>query len=297
MRRIFIGLAFIAMLFSCLTASAKVVAAADSARNAAIDEAAKDSDFIHAYILIISEGKAFYSAYGHAAIRMVCPSKKLDYSFTFEMDMSKSSDIDVLTRKAHAGFAYLPTQKFLKQYKDAGRGVKQYELNLTPKEKQNLWRILDEESARGSVWTFDYSAVNCQSMVIYAINKAIQPCQLNFKKMNPILTGDYGEWIDYVNRNSPWVGLLMHSVLAGVDENSVAPLDKMTPAILAEMMPDAEIVDSTGMGRPMMKNKPQTVLKQTYIIKPCWFTPIMALVVLVVLIIAVVVLLRMKKRK
>lgn len=296
MKRVFTVALSIALLFTGLTASAKDVSA-DSLRNVAIDEAARDSNFIHAYILVITEGRAFYSVYGHAALRMVCPSKGLDYCFTFEMDMSKSSNIDVLTRKAHAGFAYLPTQKFLKQYADEGRGARQYELNLTPREKQNLWRILDQESARGAVWTFDYTTVNCQSMVLYAINKAIQPRQLNFRSINPVLTGDFGEWIDYVNRNSPWVRLLMWSVLAGVDGSTVSPLDKMTPGMLAEMMADAEIADSTGTGRPMAKNAPQTLLRQTYIDKPCWFTPTMAVAAAVILMIAAILLLRKRKKK
>ena len=80
----------------------------DSVKVDSLNQAASNPDFIQAYLLVISEGKAFYSVYGHAALRMVCKEKGLDYCFTFEMDMNKSSYLDVFTRKAKAGFAPEP---------------------------------------------------------------------------------------------------------------------------------------------------------------------------------------------
>lgn len=74
----------------------------DSVKVDSLNQAASNPDFIQAYLLVISEGKAFYSVYGHAALRMVCKEKGLDYCFTFEMDMNKSSYLDVFTRKAKA---------------------------------------------------------------------------------------------------------------------------------------------------------------------------------------------------
>ena len=118
----------------------------DSVKVDSLNQAASNPDFIQAYLLVISEGKAFYSVYGHAALRMVCKEKGLDYCFTFEMDMNKSSYLDVFTRKAKAGFAPVPTSQFLDSYKQEGRGVKAFLLNLQPKEKQNLWKVLDEEA-------------------------------------------------------------------------------------------------------------------------------------------------------
>src|SRR5574344_2701363 len=102
-----------------------------------LNVAAAAPDFIHASILLMSEGDEIYSIMGHAALRLQCPSKKLDYCFTFEMNMDESSWIDFLTHSAKAGFAPTETTVFLKQYKESGRGVKQYKLNLSPKTKQN----------------------------------------------------------------------------------------------------------------------------------------------------------------
>lgn len=53
----------------------------DSAQVARLNRVAANPNFIQAYLLVISEGKAFYSVYGHAAIRMVCKEKGLDYFY------------------------------------------------------------------------------------------------------------------------------------------------------------------------------------------------------------------------
>lgn len=89
----------------------------DSSKVAIIDKEAANPDFIHAYLLIVDAGKAFYSVSGHAAIRMVCAEKGLDYCFSFEPDMDKSSYLDLFTRKAKAGFIPVQSGKFLDAYR------------------------------------------------------------------------------------------------------------------------------------------------------------------------------------
>lgn len=252
----------------------------DSAQVARLNRVAANPNFIQAYLLVISEGKAFYSVYGHAAIRMVCKEKGLDYCFTFEMDMNKSSYLDVFTRMAKAGFAPVPTSQFLDSYKQEGRGVKAFQLNLQPKEKQNLWKVLDEEAMNGSVWTFDYTSVNCMSMVTYAINKAIAPAEVKLKTLPQVTQGDMGEWMDYVSRRSPWVRLIMHSVLWNVKDGEAKSEDLLTP----EMM-EAVIADASGKVRSLSIGKTSTLLPQVYQDNPCWFRPWMALVLTVLVIV------------
>lgn len=257
----------------------------DSVKVDSLNQAASNPDFIQAYLLVISEGKAFYSVYGHAALRMVCKEKGLDYCFTFEMDMNKSSYLDVFTRKAKAGFAPVPTSQFLDSYKQEGRGVKAFLLNLQPKEKQNLWKVLDEEAMNGSVWTFDYTSVNCMSMVTYAINKAIAPAEVRLKTLPQVVKGDMGEWMDYVSRRSPWVRLIMHSVLWNVKDGEAKSEDLLTPEMMEAVMPQAVIADASGKVRSLSIGKPSTLLPQVYQDNPCWFRPWMALVLTVLIIV------------
>ena len=276
------------MLGLSLGIHAENQAKADSLKAAAIDKEAEDPDFVHAYLLYISPGKAFYSVYGHAAIRLVCQKKSLDYCFSFEMDMKKSSYLDVFRRQAKAGYFLLPTTQFLNKYQEEGRGITAYELNLAPREKQNLWRFLDTQVGGGATWTFNCTSVTCLSMTLYAIGTAIQPSQIEYKHLPSVLSGEYTDWIDYVSRRSPWVRLILRSALSGVDGKTVDTEDKLAPEMLDEVLPQAIITDSIGKHpRSLIAGEPTVLNQATYQDAPCWFRPYMALILLVIVIVAI----------
>ena len=188
-------------------------------------------------------------------------------------------------RKAKAGFALAPTPVFFKSYQEEGRGITQYELNLAPKQKQELWRILDQETEKGAEWDFNYTTVNCLSMVFYAINEAIQPERIQFNHLPDIVKGDYTDWMDYVSRRSPWVRLIMRTVLHGVDGTTIAPEDKLSSEMVKEVLPSAVIVAQDGHQRPLMTGKAKSIQEATYQDVPCWFTPSMALMIFLILVV------------
>lgn len=271
-------------------------ASTDSIAAKEIDRQAASEDFIHCYILLISEGRTIYSAFGHTAIRMVCPSKQLDYCFTFEMNIEESSYLDMYRRKAKAGFTCVPSQLFLDSYKKEGRGIISEELNLMPKEKQNLWKILDEETQKGSTWQFDYTSINCTSMTMYAIGKAIAPAEIKYKKMPVVVYEDLDEWTDYITEASPWARIGLHMILRDVDNTQAKPEDLLTPPMMKAVLPNVIISSSKG-DRSLVKGKAKTLSKQTYTDKPFWFSPDMVLVILMILLLASAFILYKKKNK
>jgi hypothetical protein len=281
----------------CLQSHAQDGKAVDSLKAAQINREAADPNFIHAYLMQITPGKACYSVYGHTAMRLVCPSKNLDICVTFEMDMETTHYADLFRRKAKAGYLNVPTDRFLSQYKSEGRGITAFELNLNAKQKQDLWRFVDEENSKGPVWTFDFTEVNCTSMAFYAINKVIEPSQLKFKKMPPIVYGELSEWMDYVSRKSPWVRLIVHGGLWGVDEKQIKPENLLTPEMSVDVLPYVTFSDSTGRPIPLVKGKMLTILPTVYKDEPCWFTPTMAMLAVAVLIILTITLVIYKRQR
>ena len=264
-----------------------------------INAAALDPNFIHASILLMSEGDEIYSIFGHTAIRMQCPSKNLDYCFTFEMDMEKNSWIDFITHDAKAGFAPAETPTFLKQYTASGRGVKAYELNLTPKEKQKLWQVLDEQSTDGSSWTFDYYHINCTSMVFFAINSCLQRGDhLSFQHTNPVLLQNYHAVVNYSAAPYVWSRLFWNTMIIGNGNKQGEVTDMITPKLLGESMSSIVITDSSAHQRPFIIGK---IIQLTPIIVtplPCWFTPKMAIALICILIITLpFAFIRWKKQK
>ena len=64
---------FILGIFLCVVfgSFAQVQTQEDSLKAVAINKEAENPNFIHAYLLDISPGKAFYSTFGHEAITIV----------------------------------------------------------------------------------------------------------------------------------------------------------------------------------------------------------------------------------
>lgn len=279
------------------TTNVNAQATTDSINAATINKEAESPDFIHAYIIDITPGKAFYSTFGHAAIRLKCPSKKLDYCFSFEMDMSKSTKLDVFRRTAKAGYGMMPSQEFINSYKQEGRGVIAYELNLSPKEKQNLWKFLDKSTSNGSNWTFNYTSVNCLSMVLYAINSAIMPNQIEYQYLPSITKADFSSWEDYTTCRSPWVNILFHTFLPDDEGEHMSPEDRLTPEMLHEVLPKAIIKDSIGKNaRNLIMGSPTILVHKIYEDEPCWFKPWMAVGMTIVLLIGIVGILLINKK-
>lgn len=287
-------LSILAICFSLCFSQVRAEHIADYSKDTVINKEASNPDFIHAYLLVADAGKALFSISGHAAIRLVCKEKGLDYCFSFELDMNKSSYLDAVTRKGKAGFIPIPTEKFLNSYKQEGRGVQAFELNLTPKEKQNLWKVLDSESMEGPVWTFDCTSVNCMSMVTYAINKSVVPMRVKVMKLPHEAQGDLSEWIDFVAKRSPWVHILMHLVFFGTDESQIKPDDLLMPEMMIQVMPHMVVVDSMGHPRKLMKGSPIVLLPQIYEDKPCLFSPTVAMLLLLALLSFVLIRRKMK---
>lgn len=255
---------------------------------------------IHSYLLFAGPGNKVYNVFGHSFIRMYSPTAKLDFCFSFEIDTEKSGAIDFVRRRSKAGFVAVETPMFLKQYADEHRGMKQYELNLTYREKQNLWRLLDEEVERGSEWTFDYYNVNCSSMTLYAIENALDGRTLNFTNYNDVLRGNYHDCVDYMAQNSPWAGLFWNAIVIDGGDAHGDLNCKMAPRLLNESLPGAVLTDSAGSSVPLIvKGSFKQLLPQHIVDEPLWFTPTMALVIAVLLVMLVVLVVwrRLKTRK
>lgn len=287
---------FLLSFFCLCSYAAGNKAEADSLLRDSLNKEAMSPDFIHAYIEIASPGDKVYSCYGHTAIRLQCPSKKLDYCFTFEMDMEQTGAWDFISHNGKAGFAAAPTEMFLSQYRTEGRGVKQYELNLMPKEKQTLWRLLDEQVAQGANWTFDYYKVNCTSMILWVISNALDSCSIDFPRLPECMQGTYHDDVTYMAEQSPWYGLVWHGIIMFDGGQHGDATEMMAPRMLAESLPYARIINKEGKSRPLLKGKAQVLCPLTYKDEPCWFTPWMALTVLVILVALIAYVIRRKTK-
>ena len=184
------------------------------------DEAALDSlrqrdDFVTASLLVSTPGEKAYSAYGHCVVRMECPTFDLDYCFSFELytDDTPGDYLRFFSGRTKAGFQAHKTSEYLQQCRHDGRGVTQWTLSLNPRQKQELWRGLDENIMEGMTQQFDYSYHNCTSMSFRAVGSQLQGERLVVKAWPEVMRQNVRDMYTDYSRTSQWMQLGMQTIM------------------------------------------------------------------------------------
>ena len=166
---------------------------------------ADSSNFVTASLLVTSPGKACYSNLGHCTVRLECPMFNLDYCFSFETDVEPGDFLRFFAGQANGHIVAVPTAEYLKPAQREGRGVKQYVLNLTPHERQELWKILDQDMVNEKNRKFNFLQNNCSSISMLMIEDALLGEQI-FYRWHPMVPESLptGEAIRFTQRHSPW---------------------------------------------------------------------------------------------
>ena len=94
-----------------------------------------DPNFVTASLLVFGPGEALYGRAGHIAFRLECPKFNLDYAFSYEGEAAGDQILKFFAGRLKMGMFAIPTQEFLKQYIETGRGCRQYVLDLSPAAK------------------------------------------------------------------------------------------------------------------------------------------------------------------
>ena len=236
-------------------------------------------DYITASILVVSPANEVYSMFGHCALRLNCPSKQMDYCFTFEMSSDTKGILNFFTGQSLGGFKPAPTQDYLDYYRKEQRSVTQYTLNLTPAEKLQLWKAADEEVARGNYWHYDYRRIQCASMLIYLVEKALD---------HPIVYHNLPQQVQGTQRyqglaegeSFPW-SVFCFQTMKGTEMDVTEPIEeKLTPRTLPLTWQQATVGDN----RTLIAGNSESLLSGQSI-KPTVFSPLRACTLLLLIVV------------
>ena len=196
-------------------------------------------DYIRASLLIVDPASEVYSLFGHCALRLDCPSQQMDYCFTFETSTDTKGLLSFMRGTAMGGFMASQTDHYLSAYRQAGRGVTQYDLNLTPTEKLLLWQIVDDELARGFCRHYDYLHTQCTSMVVSLVKRALKN-QIVYSNLPEQLNGSFRDVL-FTTARHPWSVFFWQTVM-GPDADATQPLeDKLVPVLLPQVWQKATV--------------------------------------------------------
>ena len=234
---------------------------------------------VYAYYVVVTPGNTVASMFGHAAIRMSCPSVGLDYCFTIKTPEIKDELFDILFGHLRMGLVPEETAMFRDDYTKQGRGITEYQLNLTLDESRRLWQALDEQVARGLYWDMDYVNNGCTQVtfdLLYDLMRVRDGLNVDdvIRTALPIQTRRDAV-LNCLDPNT-WWGFLLHSCYAGPLDEQVSPRRLVVvPADGAKVLEQAGLV----LSKEELSRSSVTPLPEQRI----WFTPLMAAVLFLLL--------------
>ncbi len=272
---------FLFLMIVCLILPKKILA---GTRNEAFQLLPDSSNFVTVSMLVTSPTDNLYSVFGHATLRLECPIHQLDYVFTFENDPDVNPFMTGIAGKSTSNFVAVPTEEYLNNVKTEGRGTQQYELALTLHEKQDLWRLLDEDMVHGRRHHFNLLTSNCLSSSLAKVRECLHDEYIDWGEPQFPHTLCNGDYLRYSMKNHPWVEFVFVTVGGHVYDEYIQADLRLTPELVFPMMQQAQIVNlKTGERRPMLTGKTETLIEAKVVPKPSVITPMWAFGVLLAL--------------
>lgn len=252
-----------------LTLASAVFAADAAALSDGIDR--NDPNFIKASLVIASPGEELFSCVGHACLRMECPTFKLDNCFTYESEDVKSRVLTFFTGRLRMGMFSVPTPQMLDLYKEDGRGVRQYELNLPAAVKRRLWKVLDDKVAQGVELPYDYVQRGCALAMLHCLLEALGDVELQVPSWPEKFELTRREIMADALESHPWMRIFLQTFI-GADLDWVSDKKEkiLLPSDLLEFLRSSKVAGQTivsGEGKPLAP-----VSKRQLAEKP-WLTP------------------------
>lgn len=237
-----------------------------------------DDDFVIVSLFIVEPGDVLISRLGHAAIHMRCPEHNLDYVFSYESESILEKPFAFLSNKLKMGMAAISPEEYLEDYRQEGRGVKEYELNLPIEAKQNLWRVLDNYLMKGMDLKYNYLERGCAHSTLMMIKEGLGDTPLKYGAWPAEYDQTRREIAHNHLKEYPWTRLLLHILSNGVIDKECSKEQKV---ILPSQLPEVLSI-ATVNGQPIITKDPVCLI-ESIPAKRHWFTPLLVSLIILAL--------------
>lgn len=246
---------------------------------------------IRVSLLTCSPHDEIYSLYGHTAIRYEDKASKTDIvvnygMFSFKKPFFVARFVLGLTDYE---MGIQDFNDFCYEYQYFGSQVTQQEINLTPEEKGQLLKALQDNYANARVYRYNYFYNNCTTKARDIILKSING-KIEYK--NAIdRSVSFRDLIHGCNANYSWASF-GNDLLLGfkADMQTTREEQQFLPDNLMRDFGQAKIVSADGSARPLVKNTEIIVKGNDYAIAgKTKVTPQFVFITLLLLIAAIVV--------
>ena len=249
----------------------------DTVFNDNVDRTAED--FVIASLLVADPGTVMYTVLGHACVRLQCPSFGMDYCFSYESESVRNRVLDFLSDKLMMGLFAIPVEEYCDFYRNDGRGVYEYTLNLPIEVKRELWRILDEHVAQGHRLPYDYYHRGCATTALEFVKEALGEIVIVYDRSLYEYAPTARELCVKYSQDAKWVQFFA-LILVGseADEPLVGDKQLIIPIDLVHALQKAKV-----NGEYLLESDPMVLVEGEPQVNDGWFTPLVLAIILLVL--------------
>lgn len=203
-------------------------------------------DFIKASLITADPGnQSLFSVFGHAAIRLQCPTYDLDYCFSYESE-NLSKDIGrFASGKMQMGMMAFPLKDYLPL---DPRAISEYPMNLPPHAKVKLWEILDGHLQEEYCMQYDYLHKACAYMNLVMLDEmdaALEDIEIKYNEFPTNLEKmTYGDLLCAESNEASWTRFWISTICYGketIDPNIPIKHKVMYPDLLVYTLQHATI--------------------------------------------------------
>ena len=220
----------------------------------AIEIQPDSSNYVIASIVLSSPGEEAFFALGHSGLRLQCPSKGLDFCFSYSTIVPPGPEFNLLLLfgQMKGGFEALPYDEYMDTFRQTGRGVIEYPLNLTLNEKRELWRLMDNKMMLGPTLPFDFLYNNCTSTLYHSLESVMEREDFVYPRLSP-LDMRVRDAFHVLFADAPWIEFFGITMLSAIPPDDPCPLELvLCPSLWARLLPEATIVGIEGSSRPAL---------------------------------------------
>lgn len=200
----------------------------------------------HISLITCSPGKELYSAFGHSALRVHDPAHKIDRTYnygTFDFDQPNFYSNYAKGRPLFM-LSVSSTKYFVRAYVYENRSVYENVLQLTQKQKQQLYELLEENNLpENREYRYDYIYDNCATRIRDMLEKVVNgPVVFDTFSTPPAST--FRELMDLYLENQPWGDFGIDLALSSVIDTFAPPYYRMfLPDYLQKGFENAHIIE------------------------------------------------------
>jgi hypothetical protein len=213
-------------------------------------------------LITCSPGEEVYSKFGHTAIRINDPSKKLDLVFNYGVFSFETANFYLKFIKGETDYqlgAY-ETAYFLPEYKQRNSTVWEQILNMTVPEKRNLFDMLIKNyQPENRVYRYNFIFDNCATRPRDKILGALQG-YVKFQANDDSKT--FRQWVGVYVGTDTWLKFGI-DVIFGLDADKTASQSEtmFLPEVLMNDFQTAQIMNFNGENRKLISEKTTLVTK------------------------------------